>query len=309
MQQVFRRIFPCCLIFSALLPMWHASPNARGQDGLDPVWNESDPIEPISNLGTLFRWNGVAGYEEPSPPFERPLASDRPDFTEASSTVGRGITQIEMGYTRFFDDTPAERTLSHSFPEILLRQGIGRDWLELRVGWTYNSQSQALGAISGTAHGADDLYLGAKLALTPQQSWLPEMALVPQMTVPVGGPFSAQRVLPGINWLYGWDINEQYAFGGSTQYNLSVDEFTRSLHGEFAQSFTIGRSWTERLHSYVEWFLLTPVGADSEGTEHYFDGGLTYLLTENLQLDIRIGKGVSADATDYFTGAGVVIRF
>ena len=30
---------------------------------------------------------------------EEPLASDRPDFTEASSTVGRGRVQLEAGYT------------------------------------------------------------------------------------------------------------------------------------------------------------------------------------------------------------------
>lgn len=214
-----------------------------------------------------------------------------------------------MGYTYFFDEAPTGRVHSHSYPETLLRQGVWRDWLELRAGWTFHSETQAIGATAGTAHGADDLYLGAKLALAPQQSWLPEMAIMPQMTVPMGGTFSAQRVLPGVNWLYGWDIGETYSFGGSSQYNLSVDEFTRRVHGEFAQSLSVGRSWSERVGSYLEWFMLTPIGAETERTEHYFDAGFTYLVTNNWQFDVRIGKGVSAISTDYFTGAGVVIRF
>src|SRR4051812_40814645 len=39
------------------------------------------------------------GAASPEPQEEEPLASDRPDFTEASSTVGKGRVQLEAGYT------------------------------------------------------------------------------------------------------------------------------------------------------------------------------------------------------------------
>jgi hypothetical protein len=258
---------------------------------------------------TIFRWNSRAASTGGSPGWDEPLASDRPDFTEASSTVGDGVSQLEMGYTYFLDGSAGNRTEAHSYPELLLRQGLLADWLELRVGWSFNSETQVLSGTAGTVHGADDLYLGVKLGLTPQQDWLPEMALTPQALVPLGGPFSAGRVLPGINWLYGWDVSERVSTGGSTQYNLSVDELTARLHGEFAQSWTIGISLAERLSSYTEWFVLVPSGADTEHTEHYFDGGLTYRWTNNLQSDMRIGKGVSRESTDFFAGVGMVLRF
>jgi hypothetical protein len=258
---------------------------------------------------TLFRWNSDAPPEGGSPGWDEPLASDRPDFTEASSTVGRGVNQLEMGYTFFADESAAIDLESHSYPEILFRRGILADWLELRIGWTFNSETTTVSGVTGTSHGSDDLYLGIKLGLTPQQGWLPEMSLTPQMTVPVGGQFTADRTLPGINWLYGWDISERLATGGSTQYNLSVDEFSGRLHGLFAQSWTVGYSLAERWGGYTEWFVLAPAGAETEHTEHYFDGGLTYRWTNNVQSDIRVGKGISSASTDFFAGSGIVLRF
>lgn len=259
--------------------------------------------------GTLFRWNSSAEPKGGPPGWDEPLASDRPDFTEASCTVGRGVRQLEMGYTFFHDKEGADSLQAHSYPEFLFRYGVLADWLELRVGWSYNSERLSVSGTSGTAHAADDLYLGTKLGLTPQQGWLPEMAIVPQMLVPVGGEFSAGRVLPGLNWLYGWDVTDFWSLAGSTQYNISVDELTDKVHGEFAQSFTLGQSWHPRLGSYTEWFMLSPNGAETEVTEHYFNGGFIYRMTNNFQLDIRAGTGLSGQATDFFSGIGSVVRF
>jgi hypothetical protein len=259
--------------------------------------------------GTLFRWNSSVEPKGGPPGWDEPLASDRPDFTEASCTVGRGVRQLEMGYTFFHDKEGEDSLQAHSYPEFLYRYGVLADWLELRVGWSYNSERLTVSGTSGTAHAADDLYLGAKLGLTPQQGWLPEMAIVPQMLVPVGGEFSAGRVLPGVNWLYGWDLTDFWSLGGTTQYNISVDEFTDKVHGEFAQGFTLGQSWHRRLGSYTEWFMLSPNGAETEVTEHYFNGGFIFRVSNNFQLDIRAGTGLSEQATDFFSGLGAVTRF
>jgi hypothetical protein len=258
---------------------------------------------------SLFTWNNGLAPQGGSPPLDEPLASDRPDFTEASSTVGKGIRQLEMGYTYFDDDTDGQKLRSHSYPEFLYRQGVWQDWLELRVGWSYNSETRTLSGISGTSHSTDGLYLGTKLALTLQQGYLPEMAIVPQMTVPLGGEFSPDHVLPGINWLYGWDVTDFLSLGASTQYNLSPDELTSRLHGQLAQSITLGQSWTEKIGSYTEWFMFSPVGAETEVAEYYIDGGVIYRWSNNMQSDVRVGMGLSDSATDFFSGIGHVVRF
>jgi hypothetical protein len=267
--------------------------------------------EQYGGAKTLFMWNSP---EEPSggpPDWDEPLASDRPDVTEASSTVGRGVSQLEMGYTYFYDDGNGARLESHSYPEMLLRQGFLADWLELRVGWNFAGESEriATAPFSITSSGVEDLYLGIKLGLTQQQGILPEMALVPQMTVPLGSSFSADRVLPGANWLYGWEVSDFISTAGGTQFNLAVDGSTADEYVEYIQTWTIGYSLAEKIGAYTEWFVLVPAGAESARTEHYFDGGFTYNWSNNLQFDVRVGKGVSSAATDFFTGVGAVVRF
>lgn len=283
----------------------------RVEERFTPIVDESEYAAGAEDYpSTLFRWNNTNAEPAGGPAgWDDPLNSDRPDFTEASSTVGRGVSQLEMGYTYFLDKDSGSRIVSHSFPEILFRQGFLADWFELRVGWTFNAESQTLSGATHKSRGSDDLYTGFKLGLTPQQGWMPEMALVPQMSVPLGSSFSAERFLPGVNWLYGWDINERFSMAGSSQYNLSVDGSTDRVYGEFAQSWTTGVSITEKLGGYAEWFVLVPAGADEVHTEHYVDGGLTYRWTNNLQFDIRAGRGLSTGATDLFLGAGLVARF
>src|SRR5687768_10953213 len=51
---------------------------------------------------TLFQW-GYGDGGEGGPDLSEPLVTDRPDFTEASSTVGLGVMQLESGYTYVYD--------------------------------------------------------------------------------------------------------------------------------------------------------------------------------------------------------------
>jgi hypothetical protein len=268
------------------------------------TWSESRAQAP-----TLLQW-GYGDGGDGGPDLSEPIVTDRPDFTEASSTVGRGVMQLEGGYTYVYDSDSTGSFKAHSFPETLLRVGVLADWLELRAAWNYVEETTTqFGGSRELATGSEDLYLGLKLGLTGQEGILPEMALMPQMTVPTGSDeFSADEVLPGVNWLYGWDLNDWLATGGSTQANRALDDVSDEPYLEIAQSWTINYSLAEWLGMYTEWFAFIPDGADSNHTEHYADGGFTFLVTNNVQLDIRAGVGLNDAADDFFTGAGFAVR-
>jgi hypothetical protein len=259
---------------------------------------------------TLFNWfGGPEGEEEEEE--ESPIETDRPDFTEASTTVGRGRVQLEMGYTYIRDDEDGTRVDAHSYPETLLRVGMLAEWFEFRLAWNYAVEKTTVAGASSTISNPEDLYVGVKLALTEQVGIFPEMALMPQMTVPtapVVDGFGTGEVMPGVNWLYGWDINDFLAAGGSSQVNRARDD-AGEFYTEFAQSFTIGYGLTDKLGAYTEWFALIPHGAAEAKPEHYFNGGFTYLLSNDLQLDIRAGVGLNEHADDFFIGSGASYRY
>lgn len=255
--------------------------------------------------GTLLQWSYGTSFSG-GPNLDEPLVTDRPDFTESSSTVGRGVLQLEMGYTYGSDNDGTDQTITHSYPEPLFRYGVFAEWLELRVGWNY--ANEFVGGVEGS--GAEDLYLGFKIGLTPQEGILPEMALIPQMTVPTGaGLFSADEALPGLNWTYGWEINDLISAGGSTQFNRTMDEMTDGAYTQWAQSWVLGCTLTDRVGAYAEWFAFFPHSADTAKPKHSFNGGFTFLINNDMQWDLFAGVGLNEAADDYFVGTGLSIRF
>lgn len=66
---------------------------------------------------------------------------------------------------------------------------------------------------------------------------------------------------------------------------------------------------SDNLGAYTEWFALIPSGADTTKTQHFFNGGFTYLINNDVQFDIRAGVGLNDAADDYFVGTGLSFRF
>ncbi|MDA1014855.1 MAG: transporter [Planctomycetota bacterium] len=304
----------------AILPMLIAAGNSSliAQDAAEfsdlVSWSDASRVAEIvrgndSSPGTLFRWSNSPALTG-GPDLNEPLVTDRPDFTEASSTVGQGVAQIEFGWTYTYDSDGTTSVRNHSFGEPLLRYGILENWLEFRLAvFPVNQRTNTAGGSASTS-GTEDIYLGFKLGLTPQDGVLPEMSMIPQMTVPTGSSsFSSNRTLPGLNLIYAWDLNEDISTAGSTQFNQSVDEGTGRTYTEWAQSWTIAYTLTDELGAYTEWYGLFPTSADTAQTEHYFNGGFTYLLSDDVQFDIRAGVGLNDAAADYFIGTGLSIRF
>ncbi len=250
------------------------------------AWGEAMPVDPNA---------------EPEP-----IATDRPDFTESSTTVGAGVAQIEAGYT--YTRNSANHTHSHSWGEGLLRVGIYADWLELRAAVAPVTEVSNIGGSHNSVSGVEDLYLGVKLGLTAQSDWLPEVAIVPQMTVATGqASFTADRTLPGCNLLYAWEVTESLSTGGSTQVNRAVDG--TDTYVEWAQSWTVGLALADDVGFYTEWFAILPEQSSSVAAEHYLNSGFTWQPNDDVQWDIRAGSGLNAAAADFFCGVGLSVRF
>jgi Putative MetA-pathway of phenol degradation len=237
------------------------------------------------------------------------LVTDRPDFTEASSTVGRGTVQVESGYT-FSRNRAAGVAGAHALPELLVRFGVLSDAVELRVGQSVTrSQVTSTGGQTVWVGGADDLYLGAKIAARPQLGWKPEVALVLQSTLPTGHrDVGAGRALPGVNLLYGWEIlPDRFSLGGSTQVNAAAP-INGARATEYAQSVTFGYEFNQRFGSYAESFVLETRAFGARRRAAYANGGFRFKVLPDLQLDLRAGVGLNHDADDLFFGVGLAVR-
>jgi hypothetical protein len=272
---------------------------------------KSSEGEPKPDEGDKSEVNPEAPDEKPKSKRDEPLRTDRPDFLESPATVGRGVVQLESGYSFSGLHDPGARTRGHSYPELLGRVGLFADWFEFRIGQNFSSTSSSGPAGTMELTGAEDLYLGTKLALTEQKKFLPETGLIIQMTVPTGHPeLSAGQVLPGVNWVMNWDIiKDRLSLGAGVQINRAIDDFGQ-VYIEWASAVSASYTLTKRLGAYTEWFAIYPDGAGGAeaGSQHYFDAGLTFRVTNNFQLDARGGVGLNERADHYFFGAGLAFR-
>jgi hypothetical protein len=258
---------------------------------------------------TLFLWRpGTCEGVDLS----KPLETDRPDFTESPTTVGQGVLQVEGGYTFTYDREGDTRTTDHSFPETLFRLGMFADWFELRLDWNYEVQRTSTDGAVDNESGANDLNIGCKIALTPQDEMLPETGVILEMTVPSGGDdFTADRVLPGINYCFSWNLDkdEKWSLSGSTAFGGEADDVTNDPFTQFSQSLSLGHEFNDKVHVYVEWYVLSPLGADTNPAQDYINGGFAVLINKDVQWDIRAGAGLNEGADDFFAGAGLSIRY
>jgi hypothetical protein len=273
---------------------------------VDPGWEPR--LKFLDDLWSLGRIRSCRD------PFEERIETDRHDFTQSTTTVGRGVTQVEAGYTYFYSDNQEEIEQAHTTPEMLVRLGLTDD-IEFRVRWTY-----AWGFVDEgeNVDSAEDLRWSFKLRATDQDGWLPESALELRFTAPTGGPaFSTTQVEFGLDYIYGWEIIDGWELYGSTgfatqalgDFGLVPEEPAGDRFILWTQSVALGAELTERTTMYSEFYGLFSHGLEDDYAEVYFNIGLDYYLTDDLVLDLRVGAGLTPDSDDFFSGVGGGYRF
>ncbi len=268
---------------------------------------KSPLVLPLALAGALLLPSPPAGAEEAAE-----LVTDRPDQTESSVVVPRGSYQLELGWTFSRDDDGGARVEVHELPGTLLRVGLS-DKVELRLGWVGFIDAEArFGGFTASEDGIGDAELGVKIHLAEERGGRPEMALLLSTSVPSGDDgFTSDRFDPALRLALAHTLSERVSLG----YNLGL-AFGSEL-GEDGELDTVSNAFytvalgfglNDRWGAFVELYGDIPASA-SGGPANAFDGGFTYLVRDNLQLDVAAGVGLSDAAEDWFVGLGLSVRW
>jgi hypothetical protein len=232
--------------------------------------------------------------------------TDRPTDSAAPVLVPRRTLQLELGYrwSRFDDDSG--RIDSHLLPDLLARYGISRQ-VEVRLvaaGWSLQTGDAA------APDGFNDISLGAKFALAEARGRRPQMALLVDLSLPVGhSELTNDHVIPKVLFLGANTLTDRLA----VTYNVGPSLVTSTVAGEsktnvdlnyaVALSGAIGGPVT----LFGELFGAFVSGSD-RSDRHNFQAGTTILLTPLFQVDLRGGLGLVDNEPDCFVGAGLAFR-
>jgi hypothetical protein len=228
------------------------------------------------------------------------LITDRPDFTESSEVVGRGVIQIESGLTLEEPDASVRQV---TLPQLLVRIGLGRR-VELRLA-SDGYVSQSLDAAGGrrSRSGRADMEVGAKVKLLDADRTGFDLALIPALTLPTASEsFGSNGYDPGVKLTVARDLPREFGFSA----NLNTASVTE---GD-------GRVWSREASVSVSHALAGAFGAywetygsfDGDGCDCTLNTGVTMALGANRQVDVEIGHGVSGDARGWFVGLGFAVR-
>lgn len=274
---------------------------------------------PTLLLGGLLAACGVGqgpatAQDTPAEPAPE-LVTDRPDQTESPAVVPAGFVQVESGFTLTVDEEGIFETRVLEGPGTLVRVGLGHR-TELRVGWAgwIEEEVEADDARFGTrtTDGVGDGELGAKVRLREEVGAIPETALLVGVSIPAGDDeLSSDRFDPAVRLSFAHTLTERLGLG----YNLGMEwssepgeRGVRETHSRLVYTVALGAPVSERLGAFVEVFGAEPVDAPG-GSEVSLDGGFTYLLRPNLQLDLFAGAGLNEGTPDWLAGAGVSYRW
>jgi hypothetical protein len=233
---------------------------------------------------------------------DEPLVTDRPDFTESSETIHPRRVQLEFGYT-FERSGDVE---IHTVGEILARVGV-RDNLELRLG--INSYAN-IDSPGGELSGPEDTFLGLKIKLLEGQGKygdaVPHIALIGGTSVPTGGDeITTDEWEPEFVLALAWDLSERFALGSNLGFAYLAEGEDR--FSQVSGSIALGYSLSEKVGAYVEYYGFLPSGKEGPDTG-FLNGGFTYLVNNDFQLDLRAGIGHNDPDPEYFVGLGAAVR-
>jgi outer membrane putative beta-barrel porin/alpha-amylase len=259
---------------------------------------------PETKVYTLFR---------PTPEDAmREMETDRPDKTESPITVPAGHYQLEMDFATYTRDrSKHEKLEAWGIAPVNLKVGVLNN-LDLQlVVETYNTMKTTDRDTGRTerASGFGDVTLRAKYNFWGNDDGRTAFAIMPFLKLPTAagdlgnGALEGGVILPLL-----FRLPADCELATQVEVDQARDGDRGGYHQELVNAVTFSHDFTKRLAGYVELFSAVSNEAHA-GWIATFDCGLTYRLSDNVQLDTGVNLGLTDAADDLNPFVGLSVRY
>lgn len=231
------------------------------------------------------------------------IVTDRPDATEASSTVGKGVLQFETGglYESFEEN--GVKSENYTYNTMLIRYGI-LDNLEIRVGWNFEEGITSVNGntLDNVTSGLSPLLLGLKIDIAEENGVMPEIALIGHVfpVFSASADFRPETTAVDFRLSLSNTLSEKSSIG----YNIGAQWGNDSPEAAAIYTVAYGYSLSDKFGFYAELYGDLP---EDSSANHYWDAGFTYLASKDLQFDVYAGTSITA-GQDILLGMGLSYR-
>jgi hypothetical protein len=226
------------------------------------------------------------------------IRADRPGVTSTAYLVPKGYFQMEHGF-RIEDTDPG---FVYSYPSSLWKYGVN-DNFEIRLRTEFITiQDEPNPDVNGFL----PIALGFKSKLTEQHGIFPKISFIGEMTFPglVDADFETTYFAPTLILTFNHSVSNFFsiAYDGGAVWNGETGE------PNFIYSLEPSINITDRLSLFGELYGSTPQREEAD-LDLRVDAGISYLVGDNLLLDLSAGQGLSEEAVESFVELGVSYRF
>jgi hypothetical protein len=244
----------------------------------------------------------------------REMSTDRPDTTESPYTVDAGHVQVEFSLVDYsYDRRNAEHVTARSIAvaPMLVKIGLLND-VDFQLGIDPYTRSSTLGRATNErqiVEGFGDTLLRLKVNLWGNDEGETALAVMPFVNIPTAADgVGSERIEGGLIVPLSIALAENLSLGVMAEFDLVWNESAGRYGLDFVHTASLAIDLAEDLGGFVEYAGFARSEAD-EDYRAYFDTGLTYSLTADVQLDCGVRIGLTQSAEDAGVFAGVSLRF
>ena len=237
-----------------------------------------------------------------------PLTAHRPGEADPPQVIPPGSLQLEggFGFERQTEDEDDPDTHTLEVPTLEVRIGV-LPRLEFDLvadGYVYEHRLGTSNRSSGS-----DLEFRTKAFLFDQHELLPATSFRVALSIPTGSDaVTSAGWDPALGVLAHWNLGKRFdlvanlGFSAPTQ---GANDARRVF--QIDPKLSLEASLSPRWIVFLEY--LAEIKTRGEEDKHSVNGGVSFLLHDDLQLDLSGGVGLNAAAHDFFVGGGAVWRF
>ncbi len=221
------------------------------------------------------------------------LSVDRPGVADKPFTVPKGTYQFELGFD-YFNRSNGQL---YNLPTGLFRTGISKR-SELRIGTKQvidRTDANSFNVVSPVS-------VGFKMHIIQQNKRVPEVDIAANMIIPTGKSTNYSNSL-------GYEVLLlfQNDFYPNTALNYNVGFIWDAIKGKpvFTASVCFDYLPTPKLGLFAEYFSFV---LNRWPGEQGFDGGMTYLVSPKIQIDLSAGVSRQSQKTNLFVSSGLTFR-
>lgn len=232
--------------------------------------------------------------------FNETIRTDRPGQSIVPFAVGQGVFQVQSGVDYFGSSNNPTLKNTGFLSNTVIRYGLTEPF-EINAQIEYKGENLKDGGVQTSLTGWSALDIGMRYNIYSGEGYKPSVGFNIRLRIPrVGGDYSIDQLAPRAILVTSQSLSDKFSL--TTNWGGAWSGFDGIPKGLYTAN--IAYSATPKMSIFIENYG----NIRRSDFNTYFDTGLGYLITSDLQLDLSGGYAKNEGVNEFFISGGISWR-